>query len=53
MSDVYSKAYQEMFDDFVTQNKLDLDDRYWPEAKRIEWTRLHETFQLAWGRRIL
>jgi hypothetical protein len=50
MDDSYADEYQEMFDNFVFENNLDLDDKYWTIEQRIEWDRIYTSFQYRWKR---
>lgn len=46
----YATAYSLLFDNFVQERNLDLDDRYWPQEIRMEWAEIFSKFQISWER---
>lgn len=50
MSDSYAEEYQEIFDKFIYENNLDLDDKYWAVEQRKEWDQIYSSLQQRWKR---
>lgn len=49
----FAKAYQQLFDNFVQERNIDLDDRYWTNEQRTEWAGLFAKLQTDWDRQNL
>jgi hypothetical protein len=50
MDDSYADEYKELFDKFVFENNLDLDDKFWTIEQRKEWAQIFTSFQYRWRR---
>lgn len=46
----YAKAYQLMFNQFVEERNLDLDDKNWSETDKIDWNGLYVQLQAEYRR---